>query len=172
MWRRIEGASQDARGGSGRAWAGGAYYSHGPSPFGLAPASLASVGQQGAPRDDIVGTVRQMAEDLRALKTKVDGTDGIQDASRKNQVNSGQTATGPTIADLMGRVDKPDAEVTAKLSQINEQLATIQQRIAVAHATVVARAQLPRKRVKHPHDAFDPSKDPNAPGVPRPLGSR
>jgi len=156
----------------GLAWAGGVYYSLGYSPFDVVKASRAPEGQQSPQHDDIVRAVRQMAEDVRALKTKVDGKDVAQDAVPKNQLNSGQTTTGPTIADLTGRVDKLDAEVTAKLSKINEQLASIQQQIPASHATVVARAQPPQKRVKHPHDAFDPSKDSNAPGVPRPLGSR
>jgi hypothetical protein len=82
------------------AWAGGVYYSLGYSPFDVVKASRAPEGQQSPQHDDIVRAVRQMAEDVRALKTKVDGKDVAQDAVPKNQVNSGQTTTGPTIADL------------------------------------------------------------------------
>lgn len=154
----------------GLAWAGGVYYSH--LPLDTAKASWAPEIQPNSRQDEIVGVVRQMAEDLRALKAKVEAADATRGASPLNPVNSGQTTAGPTMADLAGRVDKLNAEVTAKLSQLNGQLATIQQQLPATHPTVVARAQPPQKRVKHIHDAFDPSKDPNAPGVPRPIGSR
>jgi ribulose-5-phosphate 4-epimerase/fuculose-1-phosphate aldolase len=150
------------------AWAGGVYYSLGHLPVEVVTTSRAPEGEQSPRHDDIISAVRQMAEDVRALKAKVDGKDAVP----KDLATSGQTTTGPTIADLVGRIDKLDAEVTAKLSQIDGQLASIQQRIPAPHPTVVARAQPPQKHVKHLHDAFDPSKDLNAPGVPRPLGSR
>jgi hypothetical protein len=155
----------------GLAWAGGVYYSLGHSPFDLVKARRAAEVQQSPQRDDMVSAVRQMAEEIRALKTSVDGRGVAQDADQKNQLNSVQTTTGATIADLMGRVDKLDAEFTTKLSQVNEQLTSIEQQISASHATLISQAQPPHKRAKHSHDAFDPSRDPNAPGAPRPLGA-
>jgi hypothetical protein len=157
----------------GLGWAAGAYYSHGHSSFDAVKASVAPDGPQSPQGGDIAGTMRQMAEDLRALKTRVDEKNAAPDAAPKKPLNSAQTPAGTTIADVMGRVDKLDAGLTAKLSQIDERLMSLEQQSPAPRATTVARAQPPQKRVKpHLHDAFDPSKDPNAPGVPRPFGSR
>lgn len=155
----------------GLAWAGGVYYSLGHSPFGLVKSSRAPEVQQSPQRDDMVSAVRQMAEEMRALKTSIDGRGVAQDAGQKNQLSSAQTTTAATIADLMGRIDKLDAEFASKLSQVNEQLTSIEKQISASHATLASRAQPPQKRAQHPHDAFDPSRDPNAPGAPRPLGA-
>jgi hypothetical protein len=155
----------------GLAWSGGVYYSLGHSPFDLLKARRAPEVQQSPQPDDMVSAVRQMAEEMRALKTSVDGRGVAQDTGQKNKLNSVQTTTGATIADLIGRVDKRDAEFTTKLSQLNDQLTSIEQQISASHATLVPRAQTPQKRAKHIHDAFDPSQDPKAPGAPRPLGA-
>ncbi len=165
----------------GAAWAVGAYYASGHTPMGfvksLLKSSPAAEAQQSPQHDELVGTVRQMAEDIRALKASVDNRGAAQDpvvessASQKSQQASMQTTTA-AIADLTGRVDKLQADVTTKLSQIDQQLANIEQKMSASHVAAAPRTEPRHKRVEHLHDAFDPSRDPGAPGVPRPLGSR
>lgn len=156
----------------GLAWAAGAYYSRGPSLLNLVKSGRAPELQQSQQRDDMASEVRQMAEEMRALKASINERGVAQDARQKNQLNSVQTPTGATIAHLMSRVDKLDTDFAAKLSRVNEQLTSIEQQISASHATLTSRARPPRKRAKHLHDAFDPSQEPNAPGVPRSLGAR
>ena len=152
----------------GLAWAGGAYYSHGRLPLDPIKSSQASEVPQGP---DVLRAVRQMDEEIRALKTSVEGTGVARDAAAEEKPNSMQTATGATVTDLVGRIDKLDAEFTAKLSQVNEQLASIEKQIAASHAAVASRGKLPHRHAEHLHDAFDPSQAPNAPGAPHQLGS-
>jgi hypothetical protein len=170
----------------GLAWAGGRYYSLGHWPR-LAMRSIpAAEVQQSPERDETASTVRQMAEEIRALKTSVEGM-GRQDAgaenaktagntgdqeSLKSQLDSMQAATKAAIADLAARIDKLEADSATKLSQVSEQLDGIEHHIAPppAPAAVASRTPPPHKRV-HLHDAFDPSRDPAALGAPHPLGS-
>jgi hypothetical protein len=154
------------------AWAAGAYYSLGHSPFAPARSSQDLEVQPSAQHDDMVSAMRQMTEEVRALKADADGRSAAQAADQKNQLNSVQAPTGATIADLAGKVDRLDAELTARLSQVNEQLASIEQKISASHAALASRVPLPHKHPKHLHDAFDPSRDPSAPGAPHPLGAQ
>lgn len=165
----------------GAAWAVGAYYASGHTPMGfvksLLKSSPAVEAQQSPQHDELVSTVRQMADDIRALKASVDSKGAAQDSgaasatSQNSQLASIQTTTA-AIADLTSRVDKLQADVTTKLSQIDQQLANIEQKMSATHVAAAPRAEPRHKRVEHLHDAFDPSQAPGAPGVPRPLGSR
>lgn len=165
----------------GVAWVAGAYYSSAHPNFDLMKWARGLSGLQQSPEhDEMVATVRQMAEDIRTLKSSL-ASQTANLPSQTSQPASVQTATSPTLTNLVGRVDKLEVEVTTKLSQINEQLATIQQQVATpraalpsrteAHAAVASHVEARRKRVEHLHDAFDPSQAPMAPGAPRPLGS-
>lgn len=154
------------------AWAAGAYYSDGhPALF----HSTFFQGQQSPTHDEMASTVRQMAEDIRALKASVDGKAAAQSAnavapgSTESQANS--QAIGRATSDVDGRIDKLDSELTSRLSKVDDRLASIEQRISTARPTVTSGARPVHKRPHHFHDAFDPSKDPAAPGVPRPLGA-
>jgi hypothetical protein len=147
------------------AWAAGAYYSLGHSPFGAAKPAQALETPPGAGHDDMVNTMRQMSDDMRALKADI-----AQSASQKTQLDSAPAPAGATSADVMGRIDRLDAEVTARLSQVDQQLASIEQKIATAHTALASRTPVAHKHPKHLHDAFDPSHDPGAPGAPHPLG--
>jgi hypothetical protein len=155
------------------AWAAGAYYSLGHSPFASARSGQALAMQPSAQHDDMVSAMRQMTEEVRALKADADGRSAAQAADQKNQLNSVQAPTGVTIADLARKVDRLDAELTARLSQVNEQLASLEQKISAAHTALASRVPVPHKHPKHLlHDAFDPSRDPSAPGAPHPLGAQ
>ena len=154
------------------AWAAGAYYSLGHSPLASAGSSQAIVLQPSAPHDDMVSAMRQMTEEVRALKADADGRNAAQAVDQKNQLNSAQAPTGAAIADLAGKVDRLDAELTARLSQVNEQLASLEQKISASHAVLASRVPAHKHPKPHLHDAFDPSRDPGAPGAPHPLGAQ
>ena len=163
----------------GLAFAAGAYYSQRHSlPEFLKPSQAAEV-PQNADNVALAGAVRQMGDDIRALKTSVEALNAAQAAGAQNirspevaagQPEAAQTATGAAIAELSGRVGRLEADSSTKLSQMNEQLASIERHMAAARAPAAARPAPPHKR-EHPHDAFDPSRDPGAPGAPRPLGA-
>jgi multidrug efflux pump subunit AcrB len=162
----------------GVAWAAGAFYSSGHLRLNFLKSSRApdvqqtSAVQQTAAHDELLTTVQQMADEIRALKSSVDSKGLTQDAGVKTQEGQQNAAgSGPTMADLAGRVDKLEIEVTTKLSQVSEQLATIQQQMAASHVAAASRPVSHARRVEHLHDAFDPSREPGAPGAPRPLGS-
>ncbi len=144
----------------GLAWAAGAYYSSGHLPFDLLKWSPGYQAQQATERDEMASTLRQMADDIRALKASVDDKGAAPM----------QMTTGATTADLGTRLDKLEADLTSKLSQVDERLTALQQQLSAAHAAVASRAP-PHPKHEHLHDAFNPTQDPNAVGAPRPLGS-
>ncbi len=153
------------------AWAGGAYYSHGHLPIDLVTSSQGPQAQEGPTHDEVASAIRQMAEEIRALKTSaVGGAQGIGQINQTDHPDSAQTTSGATINDLVGRVDKLESEFTTRIEKVDEQLSSIQQQISASHLALGSRGQASRKHV-HLHDAFDPSRDPSAPGTPRPLGT-
>ena len=96
------------------AWAGGAYYSSGHLPLGLVTSNQVPAVQQSPQGNDLVSTMQQMTEEIRALKASVDARSATQDAGQKSPLNPVQTSTGSAVADLIGRVDKLDADFTAR----------------------------------------------------------
>jgi len=148
----------------GAAWAAGAYYSAGHWTLGFLRLGQSADVQQSHEREEILRTMAQMAEDIRALKASVAGKGAAQGPVS-------ESTTRAAIADLASRVDKLETDSATKLSRVNEQLARIEQQLAVSHAVSAPRVQTPHRRIEHHHDAFNPAKDPNAPGAPRPLGA-
>ncbi|REF84074.1 hypothetical protein DES32_2919 [Methylovirgula ligni] len=152
------------------AWAAGAYYSHGHLPIDFMSSSQGPQAQEGPTHDEVASAIRQMAEEIHALKAStVGGAQGIGQASQDHP-DSAPTTSGATINDLIGRVDKLESEFTTRIEKVDEQLSSIQQQISASHLVLASRIQASRKHV-HLHDAFDPSRDPTAPGTPRPLGA-
>lgn len=160
----------------GLAWAVGAYSSHRHLSVDLFKVHQVPQAQQNSAQNDMASAVQRMAQEIDALKAAIASGDAAREAGLKSLESqksaAAQTAAGPTTADLAGRVDKLEAELTAKLSEINEQLATIQQQTSASASALASREHAIRRRAEHFHDAFDPSRDPTAPGAPRPLGSR
>jgi uncharacterized protein YidB (DUF937 family) len=115
----------------------------------------------------------------------------------KTRLEAVKTETGASIAGLARKVDQMQHEPLAELSQVIERLDRIEHQIAAPVATAslgaasapgkaaagkpaqpaVAQAKPPlenaheQRKIGGRGDAFDPSKNPTAPGVPRPLGS-
>jgi hypothetical protein len=162
----------------GLAWAGGAYYSSGHMPLSLLKLTRAMQAQQNPEHDQMITTMRQMADEIQALKSTIDQdaartavTDNVNNQqSQRNQPDSAQAATGAALTDLAGRVDKLQSDLTTKLAQIDEQLANIEKQISASHPAVAARVPSHPKH-EHLHDAFDPNQHPAAVGAPHPLGT-
>ena len=129
------------------------------------PASLD--GQQlGGERAEILRMVLQMADEIRALKTRVEAVHAQSTSAKeaaaleglKERLDAVKTETGA----LAGKVDRLQRDVTTKLAKASEPFDRRDHRGAVPRA---AATKAPRG------DAFDPSQNPGAPGAPRPLGS-
>jgi hypothetical protein len=157
----------------GFAGVAGAYFSGAQFPFPAATPHPASIGgpQSSGESTEILRTVRQMAEEIRALKARIEALHAVQSLSAKEaaalegvkaRLDAVKAETGAETAELAGKVDRLQREFTTKLAQVNERFDRKDQRLGVvAH-----------KQTKvHRGDAFDPSENPGAPGAPRPLGS-
>jgi len=131
-------------------------------------------------------TAQKMAQEISAIKADVEALRAAQTLSVKgtgslgnvrSRLDAAKAETKAALAEATGRVDNLQRESAAKLSQVNERFDRIERQIAelLAVAPVgggsasgppVARKRAPSER----GDAFDPSQNPTAPGVPRSLG--
>jgi hypothetical protein len=143
-----------------------------------------------------VQALKSDVEALRAAQSQP-GQDATALEGLKTRLEAVKTETSASIADLAGKVEQMQREPAAKLSQVIERLDRIERQIAAPTATAslgsasapgaaaarkqaqtaVAPAKPPlgnaqgQKKIGGRGDAFDPSQNPTAPGVPRPLGS-
>lgn len=172
----------------GFAWAAGSYYSGGQLPF------FAIEPQTSVERTEMLRTAQKTAADVQALRSDVEalraaqsqpGQDAAALEGLKTRIEAVKTETSASIAELAGKVENIDREPAAKLSQVIERLDRIERQIAAPTATAsLGAASAPGAAAKPPlgnaegqkkmggrGDAFDPSQNPTAPGIPRPLGS-
>jgi hypothetical protein len=171
----------------GFAWLAGSYSGDQPSYYVRKLWALWTVApQESVEHAETIRTAQKMAEEIRALKADVEAMHATQSLSAKEnaaleglstQGNLPKTETSAAIAELASRVEHLERESAAKLSQIYERFDRIEHQIAAPTAASLAAdsasgATVARKRAHGGRrDAFDPSQNPNAPGVPRPLGS-
>ena len=130
-----------------------------------------------------MGTAAQeMAEEPHAQKAELDALPGAQSQSTKDVTGLGGTKPPKTeisaaIAEVSGKVEQLPPESREKPSKASERFDPIGHEItALLGAAPVANrstsAAVARKRTKGGRgDAFDPSKNPTAPGAPRSLGT-
>ena len=150
----------------------GAYFSGGQLPFSARMPQPASIDgpQPGGERTEILRMVHQMADEIRTLKARVEAGHAQSPSAKeataleglKARLDAVKTDTGAEIAELAGKVDRLQRELTTKLAKASERFDRPDHRGAVPRA---AATKAPRV------DAFDPSQTPGAPGAPRPLGS-
>jgi hypothetical protein len=170
---------------AGFAWLAGLYFSGDqPSHFVRKLWALWTVAPQESV--DLAETSRpaeKMAEEIRALKADVEAMHATQSLSAQDtaaleglstQLNLTNIETSAAIAELAGRVEQLERESEAKLSQIYERFDRVEHPTAASlPGASESGATVARKRARGTrHDPFDPSQNPSAPGVPRPLGSR
>jgi hypothetical protein len=114
--------------------------------------------------------VHQMADEIRALKARVEAVHAQSTSAKeataleglKARLGAVKTETGAEIAELAGKVNRLQSEVTTKLAKASERFDRRDHRDAVPRTGAT---KAPRS------DAFDASQNPGAPGAPRPLGS-
>ncbi len=156
----------------GFAGVAGAYFAGGQLPFSARTQQPASIDgpQPGGERAEILRMVHQMADEIRALKARAEAGHAQSPSAKeataleglKARLDAVKTETGADIAELAGKVDRLQRELTTKLAKASERFDRPDHRGAVPRATAT---KAPRV------DAFDPSQNPGAPGAPRPLGS-
>jgi hypothetical protein len=166
---------------AGFAWWAGSYFSGDqPSYYVRKLWALWTVApQESVEHAETIRTAQKMAEEIRALKADVQSFSAKDAAALEGlstQVNLAKTETSAAIAELAGRVEHLERDFAAKFSQIYERFDRIEHQIAAPTAASTAAPEsgetVPRKRAhSRRNDAFDPSQNPNAPGVPLPLGS-
>jgi uncharacterized protein YidB (DUF937 family) len=148
---------------------------------------------------EMAGDIRALKADVEALRAaqSQSGGDATALEGLKTGLDAVKAETGASIAELAGKVENMQREPEAKLSQVIERLDRIEHQIAAPLATAsIGAASAPGKAaagkpaqiaaapakppLENVHgqgkkggrgDAFDPSQNPTAPGVPRPLGS-
>jgi uncharacterized protein YidB (DUF937 family) len=148
---------------------------------------------------EMAGDIQALKTNVEALRAaqSQSGKDATALEGLNTRLDVVKAETGAAIAELAGEVENMQREPAAKLSQVIERLDRIEHQIAAPLATAslgaasasgaaaarkqtqiaVAQAKPPLENAQGQRktggrgDAFDPSKNPNAPGVPRPLGS-
>jgi hypothetical protein len=172
----------------GFGWLAGLYFSGDqPSHFVRKLWALWSVApQESAEQAETSRMNQKMAEEIRALKADVEAMHATQGSNAQDtaaleglstQLSLTKTEASAATAELAGKVEQLERESAAKFSQIYERFDRIEHPItapttaspaaASESGATVAKNRARGKR----HDAFNPSQNPNAPGVPRPLGS-
>jgi hypothetical protein len=149
--------------------------------------------QDSADRAALLRTTQKMEEEIRALHAEMEtmrasteaatpASDAVENLGRR--IDAMKTETGAAIGALSSQVEGLQREVaakpaaTAERSETGERSSGRTERIAVessaprrttVSATVKVGEGLRRPKIRR-GDAFDPSKHPDAPGAPRPLG--
>jgi hypothetical protein len=161
----------------GFAWVAGSYLSGGQSPFYvLKPQPNPTiVAQESVERAELL----RMKQEIRALQASVEAIPAARSLGAKNatvledlkkRLDAVRRETGAAITELAGKVERMQRKATAKFSPVREQ----RNQTAASSPAVdseLAVGTIPKQARKRRGDAFDPSHNPGAAGVPRPLGS-
>ncbi len=143
--------------------------------------------QDSADRAALLRTTQKMEEEIRALRAEMETMRSSMqaatsaDAAVENigmRIDAMKTETGAAIGALSSRVEGLQRDVAAKPAQSGERSEPIERPIVestaprrtTVSATVKVGEGLRRPKARR-GDAFEPSKHPNAPGAPRPLGA-
>ncbi len=174
----------------GIAWLAGSYYSSEHWPFDAIKVPPVAT-QESLARTEMLRATQEITEDIRGLKADVEALRAAQNQSGndvaaleglKTRLDAVKAETGSSIGELASKVENMQREPEAKLSQIDERLDRIEHQIegsppaasigaTSAPGKAAAGIAAQQRKIGGRGDAFDPSKNPNAPGVPRPLGS-
>lgn len=173
----------------GFAWLAASHFSSCESLFCfMEPRSVRSVAlQESLESAKMIGTVQKLAEEIRALEANVGSMRATQSLGAKDsptlahlntRLDAAKAETGAAIDAMAGKVEHLQREFATQLSQVNERFDRIEHQVetSLVRASVL-KASSPSQIVARKSarggrgDAFDPSKNPTAPGVPRPLGS-
>jgi hypothetical protein len=130
---------------------------------------------------------QKVAEKLYAQKAEVEAVHAAQTLSTKDvtgpanvkpRLDAAKTEISAEIVGPSGKIEHLHPKSADRLSKANERLDRIGLKIAallaaapVVDHSVSAAPAAQRRAQGRPHDAFDPSLNPTAPGAPRPLGT-
>ncbi len=162
----------------GAAWLGGSHF------LGIHRTVVQGVSKQGAePGHSTLNTT----EDVHDQQTDLGGMRAAQSLNTEDVAGLGKTKPRPDaakteissgIADVSDKVAYSESKSADNVPKVGGQPDRIGLEIAALHAAApVADRSLslasvaPRRTQRERGDAFDPSKNPNAPGAPRPLGT-
>ncbi|ARN82045.1 hypothetical protein [Methylocystis bryophila] len=133
-----------------------------------------------APPVDLVPVTQKMEAEIQALRTKVAALEKARIATAKSlasldemshRIEDAKSEAKGEIGALSSRVAQLQQETNTKLAEVNATLAAQKRKTA----RIASRAAVPGERSRQsqtprPNDAFDPTRHPNAPGAPKPLG--
>ncbi|MBM3563798.1 MAG: hypothetical protein FJX48_11800, partial [Alphaproteobacteria bacterium] len=142
--------------------------------------------QDSAERAAFLRTTQKMEEEIRGLRAEIDAmrtsmqaatpsADAIENLGKR--IDAIKSENGAAIGALSGQVEGLQRDVGARPAQTAERSAQTERAIiessaprrTTVSATVRVGEGLRRPRARR-GDAFEPSRYPNAPGAPRPLG--
>ena len=145
------------------------------------------VQQESVQSAEIGHAAQKMAEEPPTQKADVEAMPAVQSLSAKDvtglgdtkpRLDAAKTEISAPIAEVSGKVEHLPPKSAEKPSTARERLDPIGDKIAALLAAApvadrsVSAAPVTRKRAHGGRgDAFDPSKNPTAPGAPRPLGT-
>lgn len=142
--------------------------------------------QENAERAAFLRTTQKMEEEIRALRSELAGmrssmqaaapaADAVESLGRR--IDAMKTETGAAIGALAGQVEGLQRAAAAKPAQASERSEPTERGVAESNprrttvsATVRVGEGVRRPKMRR-NDAFEPSKYPEAPGAPRPLGA-
>ena len=146
----------------------------------------ANATQESVERDALLRTTQKMEEEIRALRTDMDAMrssfkvatpDNSAIETLNKRVDAIKMETGSAIGELSSQVEHLQRDAVAKPVQGGERSDQTERRAAepIAPRSIsVSAAVKVGGKYKHARtrrgDAFEPSKHPDAPGAPRPLG--
>ena len=174
------------------------FYAVAPPPAPVATQESVARAEMHRAAQEMIEDIRALKANVEALRAAQSqpGKDATALEGLQTRLDAVKAETGASIAELAGKVENMQREPEAKLSEVIERLDRIEHQIApLATASLgaasapgnaaagkpaqpaVAQAKPPlenahgQRKIGGRGDAFDPSKNPTAPGVPRPLGS-
>lgn len=154
----------------GLAWTAGAHHAGHPLFDFMRTSPVAGV-QQSVAQQDTDNAIRQLADQVRSLKASIEEARDASGKSGEGHDAVNAVPTAAALADLTSRVDKLETALTTQFAQVNEHLAGIEQKMSGPRTASASRARSLARHAGQHHDAFDPSRDPAAPGAPRQLGA-
>jgi hypothetical protein len=142
--------------------------------------------QENAERAAFLRTTQKMEEEIRALRSEMAGMRSSMQAaapaadaveSLGKRIDAMKTETGAAIGALSNQVEGLQRAAAAKPPQVGERSEPTERSVGepnprrtTVSATVRVGEGVRRPKIRR-NDAFEPSKYPEAPGAPRPLGA-
>ncbi len=133
--------------------------------------------QDKAERAELLGATQLMTAEIRALQANVKTIAAARSQnvaaidSLRKRLDVAKTETSAAIVELTGKVERLQRETEARAA--SEQLTNIVRKISVHPGqpitTTAAVTGVQKESKKQRDDAFNPTQNPGAPGVPRPL---